>query len=441
MSEPDVIEILQALLRFDTTNHGDGVSAGETPCARWIAARLERAGYATTLLHRADAPHRENLVVRVPGTDPALPGLVVQGHTDAVPAEADEWSTDPFGGEIRDGLIYGRGAVDMKDMVASMVWTLLDWARRGARPRRDLVFAFVADEEAAGAWGAEWLVDHHPQLFAGCAAAIGEDGGQVSPVAHADGHTVHLYPVAVAERGTMHCELTASGRPGHASRPSGEDAVTRLLAAVARIAGHEWPRHVPDSVRAQVAATAAALGLDVDVDDPASFAAFCLALGPDAAGPLPWTVRPTATPTVLAAGDAVNVVPSHARARFDVRVPPGTWDATRTTLRELAGPGIDIEFFADGLPTESPIESEWFDAIARTIAEFDPEGHVVPLCLGGGTDAKAFARLGLATYGFTPLGPDPRGRRPGGIHGIDEHNTVAGVRTGARMLERFLVAV
>lgn len=440
-ADADVIELLRALIRFDTTNFGPGHSAGEMACARWIAERLTDAGYSPTVLHRADAPHRGNVVLRVPGTDADLPGLVVQGHLDVVPVDADGWTTDPFGGEVRDGYVYGRGAVDMKDMVAAMLACLLGWAAEGVRPRRDVVFAFVADEEETGAWGAEWLVAEHADLFAGCGAAIGEEGGQAQPTRTASGDVVRLYPVAVAERGTLHCELTARGNPGHGSRPTGEDAVARLLAALARIQAHTWPREVPDAVRAQVNAMADALGHEVDVDDEASFARFCAAIGPEAAGPLPWTVRPSATVTVLQAGSKVNVVPSVATARVDVRCPPGSFDATREALLRLAGDDVRLRFIAQEQPCASPVDTAWFDAMTRVITDVDPEGVVVPLCMGGGTDAKAFGKLGLHTYGFTPLGLDPDGRRPGGIHGHDERNTVAGVRTGALMLRRFLETV
>lgn len=441
MDDTGVVALLSRLIRFDTTNHGHGRSAGETACATWITDRLRQAGYAPVLLHRDDAPERGNVVVRVPGSDPSLPGLVVHGHLDVVPAVASEWSVDPFGGVVRDGYVYGRGAVDMKDMVACMLATLLAWAATGTRPRRDTVLAFVADEEDAGQWGAAWLTAAHPELFTGCEAAIGEEGGQVYPTLAANGEMVRLYPVAVAERGTLHARLVTRGTPGHGSRPTGRDAVATLLAALTRVQTHVWARQVPDSVRAQVEAMSSVLGYEVDVDDEASFAAFCGAVGPETAGPLPWTVRPSATVTMLSAGTKVNVIPSEASAEIDVRCPPGTFEQTRATLLELVGPEVEIEIAAPSEPCESPVDSPWFDAMAQAIVEHDPEARVVPLCMGGGTDAKAFASLGLLTYGFTPLGLDPEGRRPGGIHGIDERNTVAGLEAGDRVLRRFLETV
>ena len=437
----DVIDLLRHLIRFDTTNFGHGRAQGEAECAAWLVGLLREAGYEPVTLHRDGAEHRANVILRIEGSDAALPAMLVHGHLDVVPASASEWTADPFGAEVRDGYVYGRGAVDMKDMVACMLATLLDWAAEGTRPRRTMVFAFVADEESNSAFGAEWLVTEHPDLFAGCVVAIGEEGGQVHPTVAASGDIVHLYPIAVAERGTLHCRLIARGNAGHGSRPTGRDAVARLVSALTRIETYEWPLRISASVRAQVTAMADALGHDVDIEDPVSFRAFCRTLGRRSAGPLPWTLRSSATVTVLEAGNKVNVIPSTALAEVDVRCPPGAFDETRATMVDLAGGDVEIEFLSEGAPCEAPVDSPWFAAMAAVIAEFDPAAVVVPLCMGGGTDAKAFARLGMLCYGFTPLGVDPDGRLPGGIHATDERNTVAGVEIGRRMLRRFLDSV
>lgn len=437
MDDRDPIALLQQLIRFDTTNHGGGRARGETPCALWIADLLRQAGLEPIVLHRPDAPTRANCVVRVPGSDASLPGLVVHAHLDVVPCDPEEWSVDPFAGVVRDGYVWGRGAADMKDVVASLLATLLAWADEGVRPRRDLVVAFVADEEDAGAWGAEWLVAEHPELFAGCVAAVGEDGAWCVPVRAASGEVVRLYPVACAERGTMHIRLTARGTGGHGSRPSGDDAVHRLVAALGRIGGYRWPLRVSPVVRAQLEQTAAALGTTVDVDDEASIEALLDLLG-DAAGALRHTIRASSTPTMLQAGSKVNVVPSVATAAVDVRCPPGAADEVEATLADLIGPGVEWEFTSHQLPVESDPGAAWVEAMRAAVAASDPDGVVVPSCLGGGTDAKAFAKLGLATYGFTPLGPDPEGRRPEGVHAADERTPVASLRWGQRVLRRFL---
>ncbi len=175
----DVVSLLQTLLRFDTTNRAPGDAEGELAAATWIHDLLVGAGLEPLLLARDDAPHRANVVVRVAGTDPSLEGLLVHAHLDVVPAEPEQWSFDPFGGLVSDGYVMGRGAMDMKDMCAMTLAVLLDWAATGERPRRDVVVAFVADEETDGAYGAQWLVDAHPELFAGVAVGIGESGGVV----------------------------------------------------------------------------------------------------------------------------------------------------------------------------------------------------------------------------------------------------------------------
>lgn len=434
---PDVIDALQALIRFDTTNWGGGRSAGERECAEWIASLLIEAGYDPVVLARDDAPDRGNCVVRVRGTDAHLPGLVVHAHLDVVPAEADQWSVDPFGGIVRDGWIWGRGSVDMLDTAASVLTTLLQWSLEGVRPRRDIVVAFVADEEDAGEYGAEWLVREHADLFAGCGAAIGEDGAIAADVTASDGHIVRFYPIACAERGTMHVRLTARGSSGHASRPSGSDAVRKLVDAVHRIAHHDWPMRMSPVVRAQVQEMSAALGYPVDADDEASVLAAVAAMGP-AVLPLPYTLRASATPTMLTAGYKVNVVPGIATAEIDVRCPPGAHDEVEATLIELIGPDVDWTYTAHQRPIEAPYDTEWFARMTACILRADPTGVVVPLCMGGGTDGKAFAKLGLLTYGFTPVMPDPEGRRPMNYHGVDERNTMAGVVAGQKVMRAFL---
>ena len=459
-TDSEVVRLLGELIRFDTTNWGGGRSRGERACTEFVADTLRAAGWEPEILARPDAPERTNLLLRVAGTEPGLPGILVQGHLDVVPAEAEQWSHDPFAAEVVDGYLYGRGAQDMKDACAMSLATALQWAAEGVRPRRDVLFAFVADEEDTGAYGAEWLVEAHPDRFAGIGCTIGESGGHCEPMRTAAGEPVHLYPVACAERGSMHLRITARGASGHGSRPSGEDAIARLLAAVNRLAGYLWPLHLSPVVRAQLIASARALGLpaavvaDLDATDavdaidagPAEAAvqAVIAALG-DEAGPLPWTIRASATPTMLDAGYKVNVIPGVATAEFDVRCPPGFVDQLDATLAELLGPpgprgdgALEWEHSTYQPPVNAPLDGPWLAAIRRVIGEFDPLGVVIPGCLGGGTDAKAFARIGIPGYGFTPLGPDPEGRRSEGQHGVDERVPVAGLVTGQRMLRRFL---
>lgn len=433
----DPVAICRDLIRFDTTNRGGGDSAGEREAAEYVAGLLTDAGLSPTLLERS--PRRSNVLARVPGTDPELPAVLVHAHLDVVPADAADWSVPPFAGEIRDGHLYGRGAVDMKDMCANVLATLHRWRARGVRPRRDIVLAFVADEEDRGVDGADWLVREHAELFTGCAVAVSESGGDTH---HANG--VRFYPVGTAERGTAHLKLTARGRAGHGSRRNPDNAVVRLVDALARIAAYRWPVHLTPTVRALLTQTGKALGVPVDIEmadagslDAAVDAALT-AFGP-AAGLAENTVRPSATPTVLRAGDKVNVIPSTATAQVDVRVLPGTEDQVLRTLDELLGPGIEREFVARQPPVESPIDSPWFDAMAGALRAEDPDAVVVPYCMGGGTDAKSFHTLGIDCYGFAPLAIPEGFPYRKMAHGVDERIPLSALEFGARVLSRFLL--
>ncbi|HZC26505.1 MAG TPA: M20/M25/M40 family metallo-hydrolase, partial [Actinopolymorphaceae bacterium] len=380
------------LIRFDTTNRGSGDSNGEREAAEFVADVLSSAGYSPELLE--SAPRRANVVTRIPGRDPSAEALLVHAHLDVVPADPSEWSVPPFDGEIKDGFVWGRGAIDMKDMCATVLSALRSWPDRGVRPERDLVVAFVADEEAHGDYGAAWLVDKHPELFRGCVAAISESGGHTFEV---DG--VRLYPVAAAERGTVHLRVTARGRAGHGSRPNPDNAVVKLVNAVSRVAAHRWPIRLTPTVRAYLERTGAALGVHVDLSDvDATVEALGLA-GVLAAA----TVRNSVTPTMLDAGYKINVIPGAAHAQLDGRSLPGTDEEFLGTIDELLGPDATREVLDHTSAVSAPIDSPWFEAMAAALRAEDPDAVVVPFCMGGGTDAKAFARLGIAGYGFSPL--------------------------------------
>ncbi|HEU4332067.1 MAG TPA: M20/M25/M40 family metallo-hydrolase [Lapillicoccus sp.] len=436
---PPVVEALTQLIRFDTTNWGRGRSTGERAAAEWVVERLASCGWTPQLLTRDDAPKRANVVLRIPGMRPDLPALLAHGHLDVVPAAADDWTVDPFGGLVADGYVWGRGAADMKDMCAMTLTAVERWARTGVRPQRDIVVAFLADEEAGGRYGAQWLVRAHPELFAGVAAGISESGGMFRWLRHGD-RSARAYPVGTAERGSMHLRLTARGAAGHASRPGRTTAVSLLIDALYRLAHHRWPMHLSPPVRAQLAGTAEALGLVVDLDSEAGVEACLEQLG-HAADVARFTVRASSTPTMLDAGYKVNVIPGVATAEVDVRCPPGFAEELEATLPQLVGDQVELEFTSHSLPISAPMDGPWFEAIQDAVHRADPEAVVIPYCMGGGTDAKAFARLGIAGYGFAPLGEDPEGRTREGVHGVDERVPVASLLWGARVLDDFLLRV
>lgn len=429
---PDVVDLCSTLVRFDTTNHSDGDAEGEREAAEFVAATLAAAGLDPTITE--SAPRRANVVARIPGRDRTLPALLVQGHLDVVPADPADWTVHPFSGEVRDGFVWGRGAVDMKDFCAMVLAAVPTLTSPDGRPRRDIVLAFVADEETHGRFGAQWLVTTHPDLFADCAAAIGESGAFTHHVHAADGRPVRLYPVGTAERGTTHLRLTARGRAGHGSRRNDENAVTRLIAALSALASHRWPVVLTPTVQAFLERTGDALGVDIDLNDVDG----TLERLGDAAPLVESTVRNSTTPTVLRAGDAVNVIPATAEALIDGRVLPGTEDTLLSTIDTLLGPEVRREFVGHSAAVQAPIDSPWFDAMTAALRAEDPGAVVVPYCLGGGTDAKSFHTLGIDCYGFSPLWIPPGFPYRSMAHGVDERVPIDGLRFGTRVLRRFL---
>jgi acetylornithine deacetylase/succinyl-diaminopimelate desuccinylase-like protein len=418
----EAVRFAADLIRIDTTNRGGG-DAAERPAAEYIAARLAEVGLAPALLE--SAPGRANVVARVSGTDPAAPALLLHGHLDVVPAEPADWSVHPFGGEIRDGVLWGRGAVDMKNADAVLLAVVRAWARSGWQPRRDIVLAFTADEEDTADYGARYLVEQHAHLFEGCTEAVGESGAFTF---HADGGQ-RLYPVASAERGTAWLKLTAHGRAGHGAKPNTENAVTRLAAAVTRIGGYEWPVRLIPTVRAAIDAIAAAVS----------------AAGPDdlgSAGALvKGAMRNSANPTMLAAGYKINVIPGTAVAYVDGRVLPGYADEFAATMDELCGPHVTWEYAHSETPLEAPLDAPIVDAMKAALLAADADAHVVPYCMTGGTDGKQFARLGMACYGFTPLVLPPGYDYYAMFHGVDERIPLPALDSGVEIMDTFLRAL
>lgn len=425
----EVIGLCQDLLRIDTTNTGDNdTSVGERRAAEYVAEKLAEVGVDSTIYE--SAPRRANLVARIPGTDRTRPGLLVHGHLDVVPADADEWSLHPFSGELRDGYLWGRGAIDMKDFDAMMLAVVRHWQRSGFRPPRDVVLAFTADEEAGSDYGAHFLVEHHPDLFAGCTEGIGEVGG----FSYSVNENQRLYLIETAQKGIDWLRLHARGRPGHGSMVHDDNAVTALTAAVTRIGQHRFPVVVTDTVRAFLLEVSEALGIELDPDDPEAAIG---KLGP-IANLIGATIRNTANPTRLAAGYKDNVIPGRATATIDCRSLPGQSQLLERQLRDLVGPEIEIEYLQRQPALETTFDGALVEAMSAALRAEDPGARPVPYMLSGGTDAKAFARLGIRCFGFAPL------RLPADLnfsalfHGIDERVPVDGLQFGVRVLDRFL---
>ncbi|MET9050679.1 M20/M25/M40 family metallo-hydrolase [Streptomyces rhizosphaericola] len=427
----EVVTFTSDLIRIDTTNRGGG-DCRERPAAEYVAERLADAGIEPTLLERT--PGRTNVVARIPGTDPSADALLVHGHLDVVPAEPADWSVHPFSGEVRDGVVWGRGAVDMKNMDAMVLATVRGWAREGFRPPRDIVIAYTADEEDSAVDGSGFLADRHAGLFEGCTEGISESGAFTF---HA-GQGLSLYPIGAGERGTGWLKLSAEGRAGHGSKVNRENAVTAVAAAVARIGEHEWPVRLTPTVRAAITEIAALHGITVDLDDPGFDVPQLLAkLGP-AATLVQNTIRNSSNPTMLGAGYKVNVIPGHATAFVDGRFVPGGEDEFHETLDRLTGPLVSWEFYHREQALLAPVDSPTYARLRAAVEKFDPGAHAVPYCMSGGTDAKQFAKLGITGYGFSPLKLPPGIDYQALFHGVDERVPVDALHFGVRVLDHYL---
>ncbi|MFN8072715.1 MAG: M20/M25/M40 family metallo-hydrolase [Mycobacterium sp.] len=430
----EVVELVSALIRFDTSNTGEpATTKGEAECALWVAERLAEVGFQTEYIE-SGAPGRGNVFARLPGSDPARGALLIHGHLDVVPAEAADWSVHPFSGAVSDGYVWGRGAVDMKDMCGMMLAVARHFKRAGIVPPRDLVFAFVADEEHGGKYGAQWLVDHRPDLFAGVSEAVGEVGGFSITLPRRDGGERRLYLIETAEKGLLWMRLTARGRAGHGSMVHDDNAVTTIARAVTRLGSHEFPLILSDAVAEFLSAVAEETGLSFDPDDVEATVA---KLGP-VARMLGATLRDTANPTMLRAGYKANVIPATAEAVVDCRVLPGRQAAFEREVDELIGPDVTREWISELPSYETTFDGRLVDAMNDAVLALDPEARTVPYMLSGGTDAKAFARLGIRCFGFAPLRLPPDLDFSALFHGVDERVPVDALQFGARVLEHFL---
>ncbi|HEY5854636.1 MAG TPA: M20/M25/M40 family metallo-hydrolase [Aldersonia sp.] len=447
-AQGEVVDLVSRLIQFDTSNTGDlETTKPEAECAKWVAEMLEEVGYETTYVE-SGAPGRGNVFARLPGKDrsgargatddPADRGaLMIHGHLDVVPAEAADWSVHPFSGTVRDGYVWGRGAIDMKDMVGMTLALARQFKAEGTVPPRDLVFAFLADEENGGRWGSHWLVDNRPDLFEGITEAVGEVGGFSLTVATPDGGERRLYLVETAEKGLGWMRLTAKARAGHGSFLHDDNAVTLLADAVARLGRHTFPLVLTDAVSEFLAAVSEETGLAFDPTSPdvdgtlAKLGSISKIIGA--------TLRDTANPTMLRAGYKANVIPQTAEGVVDCRVVPGRQAEFEREVDALIGPDVTREWITKLDSYETTFDGHLVDAMNDAILANDPSGRTVPYMMSGGTDAKAFARLGIRCFGFAPLQLPPDLDFSALFHGIDERVPVDALTFGTAVLEHLLL--
>ena len=426
-----VVDIARDLMRLDTANYGDDPRSNERAGAEYVATFLSDLGLEVELVE--PAPGRTSVFARVTGADRTRPALMLHGHLDVVPADAADWTHPPFNAELveQDDELYvwGRGAIDMKNMDAMMLAVIADRIRTGRLPARDIALTFFADEEAGGRFGSNWLVEHRRDLFDGVSEAIGEVGGFSFTVRD----DLRLYLVETAEKGMAWMRLTAKGRAGHGSMINDDNAVTRLAEAVARLGSHTFPVVATKTVSAFLEQVALALDLD-PATDPETIVAH---LGP-IAPMIGATLRNTANPTMLDGGYKANVIPGEASAVIDGRFLPGQREEFFAELDEVLGPDISRVNEVDDIAFEVGFEGQLVEAMTACLLAEDPAARAVPYTLSGGTDAKSLSHLGITGYGFVPLRLPPNLAFADLFHGVDERVPVSSLQFGARVLDRLL---
>ena len=423
----EAVRICQELIQIPSVNYGDG-KGDEKEIAEYVRASLAEVGIASKIYE--SAPNRCSVIARIKGSDSTLGGLVVHGHLDVVPANSDEWKFDPFAGVISNGFIWGRGAVDMKNMDAMILAIVRSWARSGYVPRRDIVLAFFADEEAGSQFGSRFMTAKHPEVFAGCTEAISEVGGFSVTLNNGK----RLYFIEGAQKGIHWMKLTATGRAGHGSMMNDSNAITLLSEAVTKVGRHQWPQRYTKTVKSLFKEIAAASGKKYDEKD---LRPLLDEIGP-AARMIAATLQNTANPTLLEAGYKANVIPGQASAVIDGRFLPGFEDELNETIQRIVGPDISISTITHDISLEVDFEGNLVEAMCRAIKAHDPEGIPVPYTMSGGTDNKALSELGIKGFGFSPLLLPADLDFMALFHGVDERVPVTGIEFGVNVLLDFL---
>ena len=425
--ENETILLCQEMIRIPSVNYGEG-KGNEKAMAEYVAAKLSEVGITSELIETA--PNRVNVVAKFEGQDVQRPGLVLHGHIDVVPANADDWSVDPFSGLIKDGFIWGRGAVDMKDMDAMILATVRMWKRVDYLPPRNVLLVFFADEEAGSNYGSRWLVKNRPEIFAGYSEAVSEVGG-FSVTVTGDNR---LYLIEAAQKGIQWMKLTAKGTAGHGSFVNHDNSVTKISNAVARIGNYEWPQLETKTNAKFFKKLAEVTGQKYN---PKDVSLLLNELG-NATKMIGATISNTANPTMLEAGYKVNVIPQEASAYIDGRFLPGYEDQLSKTIKNLVGEDIEVEIVTRDIALEVDFAGPLVDAMCAAIKSEDSAGIPVPYLMSGGTDNKALHDLGITGYGFSPL------KLPKDLdffslfHGVDERVPIDGLKFGVRVLVNFL---
>jgi acetylornithine deacetylase/succinyl-diaminopimelate desuccinylase-like protein len=429
--EERVVKYCQDLIRIDTTNFGNNESNGESKAAEYIGEILKSLNIEYQIIG-PDAK-RSSIIARVPGSDTSLPGIVLHGHLDVVPVEIDKWSKPAFEAIIDQDMIWGRGAVDMKNGNAMILGSLYELVKTGWRPKRSITLVFFADEEAGGQLGSHFVTKKCPEYFENCTEAVGEVGG----FSHTLSNGVRLYLIETAQKGIAWMKLSAQGNAGHGSMINNENAISKLSKAITNLGNHKFPVTIKDSVRSLLEETASAHGTKFDEKDPEKIVALLGTLTKLVSA----TLANTANPTMLNAGYKVNVIPGEAVAHVDGRFLPGNSDTFLADIRKIVGDEINVEAETFDVALEAPFDTNIVHLMTESLAAEDRAARVVPYMLSGGTDAKALSKFGIKGYGFTPLLLPNDLDFTSLFHGHDERVPISSLKFGARTMHRFIKAL
>lgn len=417
--QEETLKYLSDLIKIDSTNP----PGNEIKVAEYLRTVLEKEGIECNIYE--SAPNRGNLIAKIAGNGEARP-LLLLGHMDVVAAHAEEWSHAPFGAEIADGYIWGRGTFDMKGMLAMELMALLLCKRSGITLKRDLVLCAAADEENGSAFGMNWLVEQGIPELQTAEFAINEGGEGMMY------NGIPVYTCQSGEKGILWLKITTTGVTGHASMPiSGENAILKMLNALSKLTEGAGELSLCDTTRKYLATLAKIENITAESDEELLAYARESLLGDNTVAPM---FLNTMSPTILNAGERANVLPAKCEAVIDYRLLPGkTPDDLFEEIRaKLADDTIQLEVLQNAVPTESPTDTELYQIIEETVREENPQARLIPLLSPGGTDSRAFRLRDIVAYGFVPiLVSDDETRR---MHGIDERLSLENLANGTKIL-------
>ena len=429
--EENVVKICSDLIKIDTTNYGNNESVGENLAAEYVSEFLNNL----KIEYKVVGPDNKrcSVLARIEGTNKDLPDLVLHGHLDVVPVEKEKWTKEAFKAVIDKDLLWGRGAVDMKNGNAMILGSIAHLIKEGWKPKRNITLAMFADEEAGGKYGSHFAVNNYGQYFENATEAVGEVGG----FSHTLSNGVRLYLIETAQKGIAWMKLTAKGTAGHGSMINSDNAISKISKAINSLTNHKFPITLKDAVFQLLQETAKATNQQFDPKDPEKI---ILQLG-SLAKLVSATTKNTANPTMLNAGYKVNVIPGEANVYVDGRFLPGNQDSFLNEIKSIVGEEIDVQAETFDVALEAPFENELVNKMITALEQEDPLAKVVPYMLSGGTDAKAMSKFNIKAYGFTPLMLPNDLDFTSLFHGHDERIPIKSLKFGARTMYRFLKTI